>query len=299
VSRLIARLLIGFSILAVLLVVVQVVLTLSRPAPVPAPVPPLPKPNGYDDFVQAGRMLAKDTSGFVSLSDEELRALVEKNADALKLARTGLTRACQVPLDDSPTNRARIEDISCIKRLSQALAAQGRLAERENRPADATEAYLSIIQLGRAISQGGVLLDLMVSSAVEAIGTSGLEQVVPALDARQCREAAAAIESSESRREPLEAVLAREREWAYRSYGLRKRIYQVLLSRQAKQIEQKSAARVQTQQVRLRGLLVRLAARAYELEKGRPATSFADLVPVYLKAIPQDPQTGTNLSYRP
>ena len=46
-------------------------------------------------------------------------------------------------------------------------------------------------------------------------------------------------------------------------------------------------------------LLIDLAARAYELDKGHPPASAADFVPEYLKAIPQDPVTGTNLVYTP
>jgi hypothetical protein len=46
-------------------------------------------------------------------------------------------------------------------------------------------------------------------------------------------------------------------------------------------------------------LLVQLAARAYELENGKRPKSLADLVPAYLKTIPQDPGTGTNIAYSP
>ena len=46
-------------------------------------------------------------------------------------------------------------------------------------------------------------------------------------------------------------------------------------------------------------LLIDLAARAYELEKGHRPASLADLVPDYLKAIPQDPVTGTNMVFPP
>ena len=41
-----------------------------------------------------------------------------------------------------------------------------------------------------------------------------------------------------------------------------------------------------------------LAARAYELEEGERPKSIADLVPAYLKAVPQDPLTGTNMVLR-
>ena len=43
--------------------------------------------------------------------------------------------------------------------------------------------------------------------------------------------------------------------------------------------------------------MVDLAVRAYELERGQRPNEWRDLVPVYLKAVPQDPFTGTNLSY--
>jgi len=59
------------------------------------------------------------------------------------------------------------------------------------------------------------------------------------------------------------------------------------------------AAKVTTQQTRSRALLIQLAARAYELEKGGRPKSLADLVPAHLKTIPQDPQSGTNMAYYP
>ena len=91
-----AKLLTGFFIVAVLLVVATLVLTRNQPPPAG---PPLPNPNGYDDFVQAGRMVADNTSDYSTMSEADLRALVKTNSEALKLARTGLTRECQVPLD--------------------------------------------------------------------------------------------------------------------------------------------------------------------------------------------------------
>jgi hypothetical protein len=58
-------------------------------------------------------------------------------------------------------------------------------------------------------------------------------------------------------------------------------------------------AKAKAQQTRTRLLLIQLAARAYELEKGQRPKSLADLVPVYLKTIPQNPLTGTNMAYYP
>jgi hypothetical protein len=46
-------------------------------------------------------------------------------------------------------------------------------------------------------------------------------------------------------------------------------------------------------------LTLDLAARAYELDKGHPPANLTDLVPDYLKAVPQDPFTGANMIYSP
>jgi hypothetical protein len=290
----VAKLLTGFFVAAVLLVVATLVFTLSQPAPAP---PPLPNPNGYDELVQATRMLADSTSDWSTMNEEDLRTLVSTNAEALKLARTGLTLPCQVPLGYSAQQQDYWTNLARLKRLAQAMAAEGQLAELESRPADAAEAYLAAIRMGHAIHDGGLLIDSLVAMAIEAIGMVRLERLVSALDAKQCRKAAAVLESCESRPESMDGVIARERKWALRAYGLKGRIEYLVQFRNIRQTERGAIAKLQTTQIRLRRLLIDLAARAYELEKNERPKRLADLVPAYLKAIPQDPVTGTNMTY--
>src|ERR1035441_3239154 len=90
----VAKLLTGFFIVVVMLVVAAIVFTFSQPAPPPTP---LPQPNGYDDFVKAGEMITDNASDYSTMTQEELRAFVKKNAEALKLAREGLARECRGP----------------------------------------------------------------------------------------------------------------------------------------------------------------------------------------------------------
>jgi hypothetical protein len=289
-----ARLLIGFFVVAVLLVIAALMFTLSQPAPA---LPPLPQPNGYDDFVKAGGMVTGDYGNYGTMSQEELRAFVEKNTEALKLARAGLDRECRVPLDYSTTNTMRISNLAGMKRLAQAMTTEGRLAELENRPADAVEAYVAVIRLGHAISQGGLIIDSLVGIAIESIGTAAMERLALTLDAKQCREAAIALESCEARRAPTEAIWAQERKWARRAYGLREQIARLVMFKSLKRSEQIWLAKVKAHQTRVRVLLLQLAARAYELDKGERPKRLADLVPAYLKNIPRDPLTGTNMAY--
>jgi len=173
------------------------------------------------------------------------------------------------------------------------------LAELEQRTNDAIESYLNTVRLGRALIQGGVIIDSLVGSAVDAIGLADLARLAPNLDAKQSRDVATALEPVESRRESVGAILDREHAWSRRTFGLKGQIGRLLAFKSVKQGEQRAVAKIRAQQIRSRILLIQLASHAYELEKGERPKSIADLVPAYLKAIPQDPVTGTNLLYRP
>src|SRR6478672_6839818 len=64
------------------------------------PGPVVPVPNGYDDFVQAGRQAVDHRAlTFGEAEDAELRQIVNDNRSALDLARHGLARQCKVPTD--------------------------------------------------------------------------------------------------------------------------------------------------------------------------------------------------------
>jgi hypothetical protein len=289
-----AKLLTGFFIVAVLLVVAALVFTLSQPPPAP---PPLPKPNGYDDLVRASRMVADNTPDYAAMDEAELRSLVETNAESLKLARRGLGHECQVPLDYSAANPTYFTNLAGLKRLAHSLVAEGRLMELEGRPTDAADSYLAVVRLGVATGKGGLLIDSLVSIAIEAIGTARLEKLALTLNAKQCRQAVAVLESCEAGREPMPTIVARERAWSRRVHGFKWQIARLVMFKSLRQTEQGVAAKVTSFQTRERVLLIRLASRAYELETGRPAKSVADLVPTYLKVIPQNPITGTNMAY--
>jgi len=266
--------------------------------------PPLPSPNGYDDFVKAGQMLASNTSRYDEMSDEQLRQLVTQNAEALRLVRTGLSRECRVPLAYSQTDMGNhISELGSIKQLVQALNAEGRLAEMEHRNNDAARAYLDAMRLGHEATRGGPLIDGLVRIACEATGSRSLQKLVTNLDARECREVINALEIIEKKQESFEEVLKNEREWRQRSFPFYQQIVRSLMRlfnvASVKQAEQRASQKFQTQEKRRRELMLDVAVRAYDLEKGQRPKSIAELVPDYLKAIPKDPLTGTNMIYSP
>jgi hypothetical protein len=275
-KRPIATLLAGFVGIAALLLAAALVYTLCQPVPA---APPLPKPNGYSLLVQAAHSLADNTYQFSTMSEKQLRDLVRTNSEALKVASMGLTQACQVPLEYSKADENLLQNLGPLKRLAQALMAQGRLAEMENRPADAAEAYLAAIRLGNAARRGGLVIYALVGDAIEAMGNSSLEKVIPGLDAKRCRKAAAVLEACDAQRESMDRIWARDWAWGRQIYGLTHQFTHLVRLSYWRQMERKTVSKQQTLEKRTRALTVQLAARAYELEKGERPKALADLVP--------------------
>lgn len=265
------------------------------------PIQPLPNPNGYDDLVKAGRMTSSNSGNFERMNEEQLRETVSANAEALALVRAGLSNECRVPLQFSQTYvENHIHDLVNLRNLAHAFVAEGKLAEMENRLNDATKSYLDAVRLGNEAGRGGVLIDEMVGLAIGSIGTGHLQKIIDQLDAKSCRETAATLETLDAQRQSWADILQQEHAWSRRTFtSLRYRIYWPLLAKMAGKAYNKAEQKFKEQQTKTRQLLIDLAARAYELDKGRRPASPADLVPDYLKAIPQNPFAGTNLVYSP
>jgi len=131
----------------------------------------------------------------------------------------------------------------------------------------------------------------MVAVAVEALGCSALEKISAQLNADECREIAAALEAAETGRESIQTILIQEKAWAHRTYGFKGVLTGLLTFKQLKAGQQRWLARTTAQQVRTERLLIKLAARAYELEKGESPKNVSDLVPRYLKTARSEPLT--------
>jgi hypothetical protein len=292
--------LITFSILAGPFVFFVCLLLFWDAEPLP-PVLPLPHPNGYEDLVKAGHMLANDTGDFNETNAAQVRKMVSANAAAVALAREALSNQCRVPVQFSESfNSNHVGDLAPLKLLAWSFIAEGRLAEMENRPADAAKSYLDAIHLANESVRGGLLIDGLVGIAIEAIGMSHLQKLLPHLNANSSRDAATALETLDSQRQTWDEVMQQENSWSHASFrGWR---YELMRWKDRKsmtamftKIRQKFYAQAQ----RTRQLTLDLAARAYELDKGHPPANLTDLVPDYLKAVPQDPFTGANMIYSP
>ena len=291
--------LIAFSIMAAPFVFLLGLLIFWDAEPLP-PLPTMPNPNGYNDLVKAGKMVSNDFANYDELSLPKLRELTGKNAEALQIARTGLQQTCRVTIDYSPDLGTHFNELPAIKHLALAFAAEGKLAEMENRTNDAIGAYLDLGHLANQSSHGGILTDQLVSLAIEAIEVKHLQQLIDRLDAKSCREIAAALETLDSQGQTWRQVMQQERNWSQRTFtGIRYQLIRLMDRKSQEKTFQKAEQNYNKQRHQTHQLIIDFAARAYELDKGHPPAQLADLVPDYLKAIPQDPFTGTNMVYSP
>ena len=289
--------LLSISAAAILVVIGLLIFNSAGTLP---PIRPLPNPNGYDALVKAGEMAAIETGDFDETKLEDLRAHAAKNSGALQAARIGLKEDCAVPLQFSLNVSRHLPELADCKRLAQAFVVEGQLAEMENRPGDAVKSYLDTVRLGHKSAQGGVLIDQLVGTAIEAMGVNHLQKLVDQLDAKTCRETAATLETLDAQKQTWPEVMQQERAWVRRAYpGIKYRWSELVVSSSLKKGIQKAEQKFENQQSKTRQLPVDLAARAYQLDHGRRPASVSDLAPDYLKAVPKDPASGTNMTFTP
>jgi hypothetical protein len=203
-------------------------------------------------------------------------------------------------LDYSPDSSKLLDPLAGMKRLAQAFVAVGKLAEMEKRPNDAAKSYLDAVHFGNESTRGGVLINELVGIAIEAIATSHLTNLVEQLDAKSCRETAATLETLDSQRQTWDEVMLQEHAWSRSAFpGLRNELARLMSRNSLEKAFQKAEHKFKERQINTRQLLIDFAARAYELDKGHPPATVSDLVPDYLKAVPQNPLTGANMVYSP
>lgn len=264
------------------------------------PLAPAPDPNSYGDLVKAGNLIQGNVSIYGQADLERLRTIVSSNSEAFSLARSALTNPCGVPVQLTRAFQTnRLQDLIAFRTLAQALVCEGKLAEKENRSGDAANSYLDTVRLGSQITHGGLLIDEMLGIAVLSLGELQLQGIVTNLDAATCRQSAATLEMLATNRQTWAETMQQEEAWSRRVFGWR-RDWSKLTHYSERQGNLQHALDTIKADEQVEGrLMIALAARAYELDKDKPPVSAADLVPDYLKSIPQDPETGADMVLSP
>ncbi len=266
-----------------------------------APPAPLPNPNGYDDFLAAGKLATGRIADQPLFDHERLREVVATNAEALRLVRLGLSRQCSVPTASALTNVSSwTHELSMLKRLGGLLADQGRLHELEGRPGKAALVYAEAIRYGNETSRGGFLVHRIVGLASERNGCWLLENVVPKLGGTDARPVIAELQRVDKARVPWDEIRRNERKlptgtWSSVLHPVR----WLKNQRQAREQHRVVELRIRGVVAQQRLLLTELALRACLSERGQAPSDLGALVPDYLSAVPEDPFSRRPLVFRP
>jgi hypothetical protein len=287
---------------AAFLVLFAVALLSIKPSPPPSIK--LPNPNGYDDLVKAGQMLAGDMPDCNwSQSDEEclegMRNYLKANEAALRLIRIGLSRESCVPNDSTRAYSGKyLPELASFKRVAQILAAEGTVAEAENRNNDAIESYLAAARLNEKM-RGGLIMDALVGIATEAIGVNALQKLLDSMTRDQRQEIIKTLTELYSNRDSFDEIMANEKRYVRDASGLRGKISYLLMYRAMKRSEQKFETKLKFHRTRLGLFFTDLAVKNFESDKGRAPKTLQELVPEYLPFLPKDDFSGKDFIYRP
>jgi len=281
------RILIG---LAVLILAVRVADWAARRGPA---LPPLPKPNGYDELAAAARAVKKPPTDLAEMTSAQTQALATENRPAIERARKALQMESRVSLDTKSGWRDRHEDeLKDLKRLAIAFAVEAKSQMQATHTNEAARCSLDTIRLAQAMSRGGIQVDGINGLTIEVIGAASLQSLLLHLDGAFPKEAARALEELNANREPPEAVNAREKAWSAKTYGLIHRVGGLIGKKTIAERDNKFLERSRDIRARTQRLMIRLAARAYELENQHPPSRVGELVPKYLKTVPLDLKTS-------
>ncbi len=282
----------------VILGLLLVSLSLARRTP---EFPPLPNPNGYDDLIKASKSITGPIGDYSTLSLAELRDLVLTNAEALRLGRVGLSRTCSVPTEAVITNFAMVlPDVGDLKRLAQLLAAEGRLAELEHRPGDAARSYAQAIELGNAVSRGGILIHRLVGIAIQAIGGTRLARLIPELDPKAARPIMQLLDQADTNAVHWTEIQRNERLFArHELKKLPSFVSTVVSWWTSRSVKEKTRERDSAVLAHIRLMALELALRCYAAENNGAPAKLEELVPKYLSHLPADPFSGLAFIYKP
>jgi hypothetical protein len=270
---------------------------LLRPPAVSGPPPP--NPNGYDTLLAAGRLIkgTPPAQGMADkATDEELRAFLASNDEALAAAKAGFSQESVVPLGKVDSIEAHFERLGPTRQLGRLLMCRAVLARREGRTSEASRAILDLLRLSHAVSHGGLLVDQLTGAAIRRPAIDELEgPLLPKLASGDARRLIAELDRLVRDREPIKEIADRDLDFSLSRQGLQMRAAYVMHRKALDALRVPAIKAVESAEEGSRGrariLLVKLALHAYALdhpERPRPG-DLQSLVPTYLAEVPLTP----------
>lgn len=267
------------AVIAVVAFNVALVLAMRKPA---ESVAVRTGTNMYPALLDAARQLQHVPGDASKLPGRtELEEVLRTNRHALLAAKAALAGDCWVPFSSAD----RADDFARFKMLARTLQCEAVLASMDSRHADAADAALRIAQLGHAVARDGVLIDALVGVGIERLAFTTLPEPAK-LDAKTCSRLVAVLVELEQSRPSANEVWEKEVDWANRVHGFKGRVARLVTFKSLENTRKAWFRKNEDAQRQALLTVAALAARAYELEHGKPPTTWADLVPAHLKDIP-------------
>jgi hypothetical protein len=266
--------------------------------PTPIPTEDLPVPNGFDDFVAAGREVspaaAEKLVNWDQLSDDQLSAELEKITAAFDRMREGFTKPCLHPYVFKPWVQ---EDAAALNRLLAALYAQAALSRRTGDLELELANYVNLLRLTHAESRGTATDYYPLLGQYEWDAHSSIWNLRERLSAQQCKRLVAELSELDRRREPW-SVRARRQRIIEANAGWQRHAQLILQEWSGNESNPRWRIDHFRRVTELRILIIELSLRAHELDHGRLPTHLSELLSDYLPFVPQDPFGDGGMNYR-
>jgi hypothetical protein len=192
--------------------------------------PALPKPNGFDDFLAAARLVKGQGINVPDVPLADLARLVETNRSALGLASKGLGKATRFDVAlSNPGTPGGAMDYVGFRKLACVFAEEAGVVGQTN-PAAGVKICFEATRLGQGISRGAPFIVLLIGAACQRIVLDEAASLAPKLNAIERRQAAVAFRQILADAPKFEENIVAERAWAIKDGGL-KEVYEEVVHR--------------------------------------------------------------------
>lgn len=289
-------------LVGLLLVIVVLMVIASRQQRSTFVPPAVPADNGISELMRAAQMLSPRTGFFSEMDEDELAQVVEQNRPALEVARSAFEKEIAVPVDweahaMSGANATR-PFAQEMRKLGRAFAAESRQHLIEDNPMGAVESSLDGFRLGTKSLKGGLIVDYLVSLAIQMQAIESLKSALPAEPELNEHVARNLLELATSA-ETVEDVITRETAYIENSLtGFRGWLYRRNLAEllEPSLVAARQASLRETARRRL--FVTHLAIQTFRQQKSSLPETLAELSPSIVEFVPRDPYTSGEFVYR-
>lgn len=257
------------------------------------------EPNGFDDFVSAGKALSQSPLLNLStptLPGQPLRTEIEAYSASFDQVRVGLSRENQLCLDllsDNPTNfnlnPAAMRRTLFVRQAVIAFGLKSRQAIADGNHDEAVDNGLHCIQMAQCLSQG-ILITHLQGIACEKLGSHWIQMALENATSPKLEEAAATLKQIDSDSFPLVQVFANEQYCMWKTTDWKGRMFNRAIADflfdSTRELLETATARRDSVRAQLR---TAIALELFKRNHGSFPESLDQLVPDYLDQVLADP----------